>query len=147
MNNRSLPVLFLDLTPDTKRQFNPVAVHEFRQDLLGELKKATPNLFRMAKEKTVPTSSRDILKAVIHNAGLQYDETNPTIAEEVVNRDRVVLEQMLKEGLVVSADEKEEHPPPDAVVVDPSTILHTDDGSSGSHQTWCKRCYLGCRCS
>ena len=130
MNNRSLPVLFLDLTPDTKRQFNPVAVHEFRQDLLGELKKATPNLFRMAKEKTVPTSSRDILKAVIHNAGLQYDETNPTIAEEVVNRDRVVLEQMLKEGLVVSADEKEEHPPPDAVVVDPSTILHTDEQCS-----------------
>ena len=70
-------------------------------------------------------STRDILKMVIHNANLPFTYSDAdAIPYELVKRDKLVLDQLIREGLVVdSGDRLLENK---VERLDPSTILDTN---------------------
>ena len=143
------------------KAIDAATMKELRKDLLGEMKKENPNIFELQKKASASPSTRDIMRAVIHNANLEFDEKNPVVAEELVARDDAVLQQLIKEGIVLG-DERQEHPPPNAEIADPTTVLHSDDqcpefcektrsqvlkdipGEEPDAKTWTKACTLCC---
>ena len=148
---------------------------KFRDELKGELQQAQPDLVKMAnankpseeeKKFNSPTktskTTRDILKMVIHNANLPFTYNDAdAIPYELVKRDKLVLDQLVREGLVL--DNRDRVMEEKVESLDPSTILDTNykcteycpktlgqvlpgvTAQDEDGKTWIKTCTLCCQ--
>ena len=166
MGDTSDPPLASTLSEKKKQKLR----HEVEQ----ELRKPQPNLMSLTRDKISPEdtklnspsktskSTRDILKMIIHNANLPFTYSDAdAIPYELVKRDKLVLDQMIREGLVVDSGDrllenkverldpstildtnvkcKEEYCPETLQQVLPGVTDKDDDG-----KTWIKACTLCC---